>query len=204
MNDVDYDETQIGLKESINQDVTLDLSYSPSETVNYYTYYTFDQGQAEQIGRSHNFFVPGASSDPTRNWQADLDDNSYTAGIGGNWSFLENKATLKADYVFSESISDYTFGTGTNAAVAGAEDLPDLKTTLHRLTTIGEYEWSPTLSLGLSYWYENFSFDDFALDTFGGQDSLATTFTEVILLSDTIQSYNAHVGMLYATCKFEM
>jgi len=204
LNDVDYDETQIGLKESMNQDITLDLSYSPSEKTNLYSYYTFDEGQGEQIGRSHNFFVPGASSDPTRNWQADLDDNSYTAGIGGYWKFLHDKVTLKTDYVFSESVSDYTFRAGTNSAVANPEDLPDLKTTIHRWTTTGEYQWSPTLSFGLSYWYENFSYEDFALDSFGPQDSLTTTFTEVVLLSDTIQSYEAHVGMLYATCKFEM
>jgi MtrB/PioB family decaheme-associated outer membrane protein len=204
LNDIDYDDTQIGLKESMNQDITLDLSYSPSETTNLYSYYTFDEGQSEQIGRAHNFFVPGASSDPTRNWQANLDDNSYTAGVGGNWKFLENKVTLQTDYVFSESITNYTFGSGTNTAVANPEDLPDLKTTLHRWTTTGEYQWSPTLSFGLSYWYENFSYEDFALDSFGPQDSLTSTFTEVVLLSDTIQSYEAHVGMLFATCKFEM
>ncbi len=204
LSDIDYDETQIGLTESMNQNITFDLSYSPNETMNLYTYYTFDEWQSGQIGRSHSFFVPGSSSDSSRNWQADLDDNSYTAGIGGSWKFFENKATLKTDYVFSESISDYTFGTGANAAIAGAEDLPDLKTTLHRWTTTGEYEWSPTLSFGLSYWYENFSYEDFALDSFGPQDSLQSGFTEAVLLSDTIQSYEAHVGMLFATCKFEM
>jgi len=204
LNDIDYDDTQIGLKESMNQDITLDLNYSPNEQSNFYSYYTFAEGQSEQLGRSHNFFVPGASSDPTRNWQANLDDNSYTAGIGGDWKFFADQVTLKTDYVFSQSISDYTFGAGTNAAVANPEDLPDLKTTLHRWTTTGEYQWSPTLSFGMSYWYENFSFEDFALDSFGPQDSLSTTFTEVVLLSDTIQSYEAHVGMLFATCKFEM
>ncbi len=201
----DYSDSAIGLQESFIHDITFDVDYTPSETRSYYGFFTFNRGDQLQIGRSHSF-TAGTSEDVERDWELDLADNSYTVGAGMNWSFLkDNKLNLKVDYSFTQSVSEFDLSAGSDPSVANPEDPANLDSITHTITSTLEYKFTPKLTFGMTYLYENFAYRDFQQESFNALTTLETSsenLTEVLLLSDPLQEYEAHLAMIYATYRF--
>jgi MtrB/PioB family decaheme-associated outer membrane protein len=194
----DYDESVLGLRNNQNQTVAVDANYSLGENGTIFAYYTHEDGESQQIGRSYNPFIPNAAFSINRNWEVLNENIGNTVGIGVNRSYYEGQLTFSADYSFSQNISDFSFMTGSS--LTASESLPDVRSTLHRFQLQGEYLVSKTVSVGLNYLYENLSYDDFALDGF---DPSAGSFNNnLVLLRGDITDYGAHVGWLYAKYHF--
>ena len=194
----DYPDSLFGLKYQRNQNITLDANYSPSDTISYFIFYTISQMDAEQNGRE--FFNTASATDADRDWRVDHDDNTHTVGLGSRASFLENRLTLKADYTFTQSISNITFAAGSNSAVANPVDMPNLGSVRHSFETTGEYKINENLSWGISYLYENYKEDDFATDGIDPGTAIDfSTSSSVILLSGSNQDYNGHLFMVFAS-----
>ena len=203
-----FPEQMIGLQEVQVHSSTIDITHNPLPVLSYSFFFTYDTNQIDQEGRAHNFATPGSINDPNRNYQVMLDDTSYTAGAGGEWLVFDNRLNLKADYSISKNISDIGFTAGSDPFVANPVDLPSVKTLLHQLNGSAEFNLSNDLTMGLRLIYENYSFDDFALDSINAQTVMpAFTFPvvngETIALSNTIQDYEAYTGMMYVTYRFE-
>lgn len=199
-----FPEQFIGLQEVQAQSATIDLTHNPFPTLSYSFFFSYDTNKIDQMGRAHNFITPGSINDPNRNYSVMLDDNSYTAGAGGEWLIFNNRVNLKADYSISKNISDIGFMAGPDPFVANPVDLPSVKTLLHQLSGSAEFNISREVLVGMRVIYENFSFDDFALDSVNAQglispSSFPTSNGETIALSNTIQDYEAYTGMLYVT-----
>ncbi len=204
----DFPDQFIGLQEVQVHSATIDLTHNPIPALSYSFFFTYDINEISQIGRAHNFLTPGSINNSNRNYGVMLDDNAYTAGAGGEWLVLNNKITLKADYSLSKNVSDIGFSAGTDPFVANPVDLPSVKTLLHQLSGSAEFNVSKDMIVGTRVIYENFSFDDFALDTVNAQglispSSFPASNGETIVLSNTIQDYEAYTGMLYVTYQFK-
>jgi MtrB/PioB family decaheme-associated outer membrane protein len=194
----DYDDSVLGLRNSRNQTIAVDANYSFGETGALFAYYTYEDGEYEQIGRSHNPFVPNSAFSESRNWEVLNENIGNTVGVGMNRSYYEGQLTFNADYSYSQNISDFSFVTGSS--ITASDSLPDLRSTIHRFQLQGEYLITKTVSLGLNYLYENLSYDDFALDGF--DPSVGSFNNNLILLRGNITDYQAHVGWLYAKYHF--
>lgn len=196
----------IGLQSVQTHSATIDITHTPTPTLSYSAFFTYESNQIDQDGRAHNFLAPGSINDSTRNYMVMLDDDSYTAGVSSDWSLLNDQVHLKADYSVSQNESDINFTAGTNPAVANPVNLPAVKTLHHQLGGTAEYNISRELTVGMRARYENFSFDDFALDSHNPQTPIPPTSVsngEVVLLSNTIQDYEAYTGMMYVTYRFQ-
>ncbi len=187
----------LGLRDALNQAITIDVNYAFQEQGSFFAFFTFNNWKKEQMGRAHNFGIPGSRSNPNFNWQLETNDKSYTAGSGAHFSFLKNRLTWDLEYTFTSSNSGFNFIAGS--ALSSPQGLPNLKTTLHSFTTKSEYKITKKFLVGLSYLYENFENNDFALNQFEPLDILlgSPAGGRVLLLSRAIQDYEAHLAMLY-------
>jgi hypothetical protein len=197
----------MGLRYQRNQTVTVDANYSPSESSSFFLFYTFAKMDAEQNGRAHQSTVAGSQNDVTRDWRVDNNDITHTVGLGSRTRFMEDRLTLKADYTFTQSVSNITFAAGSNAAVANPADLPNLGTVRHSFETTGEYKIDEKWSWGINYIYENYQEDDFATDNFDPGTvfdtlSAGTSVASVIPLTGSNQDYSGHLFMVFASYQF--
>ncbi len=203
-----FPEQTIGLQEVQVHSATIDITHNPLPVLSYSFFFTYDTNQIDQEGRAHNFATPGSINNPNRNYQVMLDDVSYTGGAGGEWLLLDKMLNLRVDYSISKNISDIGFTAGSDPFVANPVGLPSVKTLRHLLNGSAEFNLLNNLTMGLRLIYENFSFDDFALDSVNAQTVMpAFTFPmangETIPLSNTIQDYEAYTGMMYVTYRFQ-
>ena len=197
--DDNYVDSILGLTSSQNNDGTVDFSYSPAEGISYHAYYNFNENKSRQNGRSHNFFDPTSRTNLNRNWQVGIDDVTNTIGLGAQLKFWENRLSLNTDYGFSQGVTFTGVSAGSDPDVADPGALPNLKTTRHTFETTMNYQYTPNLSLGLSYLYENYQSDQFSTDGFSGASS---DVADVILISSSIPAYQGHIGMVFATYQF--
>jgi MtrB/PioB family decaheme-associated outer membrane protein len=195
----DYEDTNIGLNFNRNQEVTLDLGFSPNPLTQLHFFYSFEEIQSEHTGREWGTNVANSETDLTKNWTGNQVTHAHTAGFGGNYVLIKEKLDLKLDYSFSLSEQDIDFDTGSNALVTGSVGLPDIQTTQHRLDVTGIYKWSKKLDLGLKYIFGNYRTDDFATDSLAPGTAVSTSF---VLMTGTVPDYTAHSTITYATYRF--
>jgi MtrB/PioB family decaheme-associated outer membrane protein len=93
---------------------------------------------------------------PSPLWIGDNSDTMDTAGAGFKYSVHE-KLDLGLDYTLAKS-------TGEIVIKSATEGFPDLKTRLNSARVYINYATKKKLSLRLSYWYEDYRSDDWALD----------------------------------------
>lgn len=191
----DFVNSTRGVQFDKNQDVTLDLSYTPTQTTSYTAYYTFNRRQAQQDNRS--FSNAAQAQDTSRDWRADHDDLSNTVGFEVKRKAMDKKLDLTANYVYTKSLTHITFATGS--ALAAGVDAPDLLTERHRLGLTGKYTVNPNLTIGLNYLYENYRTKDFSTI---GISASSGEVAQSILLSAIDRNYEAQVGMLFAVYTF--
>jgi len=177
----DYTDSEIGLTDANQTLATLDATYIPRENITTYAYYTYEDIRSSQAGQEGDITTgipPGAD------WTADFDDRIDTVGIGTAITNLNNKWDIGADLTYSQST-----GTIEMASTTGtASQYPDLKTSLGSLKLWTIYKQSKKLSYKFSYWYEDYSADNWALD---GIDP--DTVENMLLMGEDTLDYDVHV-----------
>jgi hypothetical protein len=185
----DYDETQIGVLETESPSFTLDASYHPSKDVTTYAYYTRQQIKSKQEGPARG---SAAAAYP---WQADVDDTMDTFGIGGKYAGL-GKWDLGMDFTYNTSKGKIDI---TNLSTSTSSPYPDLKTELASVQLWAEYHQGKNLVYRLSYWYEDYDADNWALDglqpasLINLPSSSGTGTTNYLLTGEDTLDYAAHV-----------
>lgn len=183
----DYNETILGLKENTTANLTGDVSYQPSEKLNYHVFYTYDDVDYEQAGLSYDGgATPAQLVDfAATGWSADTQDRVHTAGAGMEWDVVKDKFNLAVDYYFSHASTDIVFDGGTALTFGPA---PDLETRLHSIETVAEYQATDHMWFKFRYTYSNYSVTDFALDGVN-PDTMRT----IIGLGNQAPDFNVHV-----------
>ena len=180
---VDYDETEVGLKETTTASMNVDLSYNLTRNAVAHAFYTFETLKYEQSGLSHR--NSDLDNFDGRGWTADTDDTVNSFGIGVNWSAFDDKLDASLDYTFSRAVTDISLTAGTLLTIA---PLPKLKTRLHGFNFVADYRYTDNMSVRLRYLYQKFDTTDFALDGIAPD-----TMRFVIGLGESSPDYNVHV-----------
>jgi MtrB/PioB family decaheme-associated outer membrane protein len=208
----DYTNTAIGLTEATQPVVTLDFDYQVRDNISTYGYYTYESIQSSQNGQTATVpttpaptppgpggpVTPPAPAAPTGgNWQADFQDDFDTVGVGAKWTDL-GKWDIGADLVYSKSNGNIEM---KDLASPGTESqYPDNRTKLTSLKLWTDYHQSRQLVYKLSYWYEKYSEDNWAIDGWAPYDPAAVQNT--LLLGNQTLDYDVHVITASASYRY--
>jgi len=174
----DYNNSDIGLTESSQPGVTLDISWQPREDMTTYAFYNREDISSSQAGSEAATITP--------DWTAEFEDSVDTLGLGATVEGIHEKWDLGADLVYSTSqgIVDMI-----NLAPGGAiMPYPELNTALTSVKLWTRYRYRKDVSLKLAYWYESYRSDDWSLDNLQ-----ADSVSNLLLLDEQTPDYNAYV-----------
>jgi MtrB/PioB family decaheme-associated outer membrane protein len=148
--DDSYSSSPLGLTESDELRLAMDLGWSVSDKASVYVTAGFDDIDVRQAGS-------GAFS--TADWQASHSDEFYSLGGGLQIKGIGDKVNLQVD--FSRAVG------ATCINVAGGDGpsrFPDLESTLDSLRVRMLYHWSEKLEASLQLRYEDFPTENWALE----------------------------------------
>lgn len=179
----DYDESTLGRRGRDNLAVTLDMSYIPSENITTYAYLTHERINIDQAGCEGCSTAPPA--DLTDFYTVETEDRVNTVGAGLEWKGVDakDKLDLALDLSFSRAFTEIDPQANFTAVVP----FPDLETTIHSLDFRADYRLNKQSSVRLSYLYEHFRTEDFALD-----DVQEDTIDRILSLGNSSPDYNEH------------
>ena len=86
----------------------------------------------------------------------------------------------------------------TVSSAASLGQYPDLETTLNSFKIFARYNYSAALAFKLSYWYQKYDGDNWALDGVG-----PTSAPDVLLLGEDTQDYSVNVVTASLAYRFE-
>ncbi|GIU49380.1 MULTISPECIES: MtrB/PioB family decaheme-associated outer membrane protein [Shewanella] len=171
----DYDDTVIGLTES--EDYSYDINVNMQLTKQFSAY-----GFAGQ--QWINSAQAGSQTYSSPDWYADIEDEFINLGAGVSYGgLMEDKLTLGADYLFSNSSSD------TYVTADGTSPYGDYYSYNHSASLYANYALSDDMALKLTYRYERYYDTDDAQMTPDQVPGMVT-------LGELNHNYNAHQIML--------
>jgi MtrB/PioB family decaheme-associated outer membrane protein len=170
----DYFESEFGLRDNTHRVWGAGLDFLPTDRLDFGMSYAYERYNALSRSRQAN---PGPQfTDPSRNWAADGTDRVHTAVFRAGINRVAEKFDLRFTYDFSRARATYEYITGPVAdrtlpeevivptTLPPPEELPPTLSELQRATADLVYPLTSRVSVGLSYWYEQYRVEDFTLD----------------------------------------
>lgn len=207
----DYIKSEIGLKESKQKSALFNFNYQITDKINTHAFYNYEEFTSNNA--NENLEVEKGSLDA---WEADLKDSSNSFGLGLNIAELANKWDTGVDWVYTRSKGQIDM-TGFRAPVdkitgviigdfepIETQQFSDLKTSLSSLQLWTQYQYSDSIAYKLSYWYERYSTEDWAVDgTIKNYNPLENdTIEQFLFLGEERLDYDQHVVGLAVNVKF--
>lgn len=193
----EYDNSTFGLTESGATSYTVDVTASPTEFATVHLFYTRDEMDYKQNGRSFRGFNKVVESQqPSRNWTAEHEDEVDTIGVGARLGFMYDRLTIDGNYTFVQSNSTIRFSTG---GFATPTDMPELTTWRNTLELITRYRLTSNIGLGAGYKFENYKSENWSTR---GIPPGSATLTRLLTLAGSVPDYEAHQGMVFVTYYF--
>jgi MtrB/PioB family decaheme-associated outer membrane protein len=115
-------------------------------------------------------------ADQRRNWAADSTDRAHSLLLYATVNRIADKVDLEFNYDMNRARALYTYVAGAvpnrtlpeetvvDTTLPDPEQLPPVNSRLHRATVDGVYALTSRVGIGLSWWYERYSVNDFTLD----------------------------------------
>ena len=185
-----YPDAGFGLQNSKNGMYSLGFDATPVDNVTFGAAYTLEEFRGVQTSRTAN---PGAQQlDPTRNWSDHSHDWTHSLNFNADIAQIGNKVELRFNYDLSRAKSTYVYTLTADTTLPTPTQLPPVFNQLQRGTVDAIYSVNPRLSLGLSYWYERYQVEDFALDAQAipslalGTSTLLTGYTFLPYRANTV------------------
>jgi MtrB/PioB family decaheme-associated outer membrane protein len=196
--DDDYTDSVLGLTEAQQYSLLLDTSYQISERISSHAFYTHEAFKSTNAGAQDKTLT-------TPDWYAELEDTIDSAGLGFNFNQFLDKWDLGADLIYTRSrgkidmINNTTTTTNPDsiAVLDPTQQFPDLKTSLTSLQLWTRYRYSDTISYRFSYWYEDYSSEDWTVDNLE-----ADSIDHLLLLGEDRLDYTQHVVGLSVDVRF--
>jgi hypothetical protein len=170
----DYLESEFGLRDNTHRVYAAGINATPSDRVVLGGSYSYERYHALSRSRQAN---PGAQfTDPSRNWATDAIDGAHSLMLNADILRIADKIDLRVLYDFSRARARYDYTAGPVADRTLPEEvvvpttlppplaLPPTLSELQRATLDVTYPIAARLSLGVSYWYEQYRVNDFTLD----------------------------------------
>jgi len=176
----DYLESEFGLRDNKHRVYGAGVDVTPTERVVLGASYSYERYNA--LSRSRQASPGPQFTDPSRNWATDANDRAHTFLMNAEIGRIADKVDLRFTYDFSHARATYDYITGpvedrtlpeevvVPTTLPPPEQLPPTLSELHRGTVDVIYSLAARLSLGLSYWYEQYRVEDFTLDVDANPD----------------------------------
>jgi MtrB/PioB family decaheme-associated outer membrane protein len=214
----DYVSTGFGLRDNTHGIYTVGFDSTPTDLLSYGMSYSFENYKAMSLSRQANprtvsnqagcsqVFPPPAGGftcefdDPRRDWGADSEDkvhsfllNVAARGIGDVFDIVLGYDFNKADSTYEYRLSDQVPRTEPEDVVFPPTldqptELPPVHSQFNRLTSDFIYAVNDRVSIGFSYWLEDYDVEDFTLDAESNENLVRGN---VLLLGYLYRPYTA-------------
>lgn len=168
-----------GLQEAQTRFYSLGADVTPNDVITGSLTWGFEKYMSLQRSRQAN---PGAQfDDPTRDWSTDAADRVHY--VAANLGLIKAipKTDVQFGYDFNRSRGRYLYVLPANSTLATPQQLPEVLNELHRATVDMKYFFATHLAVGVSYWFDKYRVEDFALSP--------TTITQVNMPSTLLLGY---------------
>jgi len=170
-----YPNSQFGLYNARHQVYSAGLDAAPRDWVTFGVSYDIETYRTLQWSRQAN---PGVQfNDPSRDWSTNGRDRVHSVLANLDFMKIAQKIDVRTSYDFNRGKTLYLYGTGSvldrtlpegstqiASTLPNPVSLPEVMSELSRGTVDATYALTSRFSLGLTYWYERYKVDDFALD----------------------------------------
>jgi MtrB/PioB family decaheme-associated outer membrane protein len=191
--DDDYPNSDFGLRSDKVYNYNGELNWTIAEGRNFYVFYETTDREVFQKSRQSG---AAPSTNPADSWQATFDENNDVAGLGFNvegakgWKF-------NADATWSRSDGSAGFFTppgGSPSTAEGFDDYEDIE--LFNAAASLSRAVTKTLTAGLYYRYEDYTYDSFIIR------NLANYLPGALLLNADNGDYQANVYAFFFRLKY--
>lgn len=170
-----YPNSQFGMFNSKHGVYSAGIDATPNEWVSMGVSYDIETYRTLQWSRQAN---PGVQfNDASRDWSTNGRDRVHSLLATMDLTKIGHKADVRLSYDFNRGKTLYLYGVGSvvdrtlpegstvvPSTLPQPSQLPEVMSQLARATVDATYPLTQRLSLGVSYWYEQYKVDDFALD----------------------------------------
>jgi MtrB/PioB family decaheme-associated outer membrane protein len=195
----DYMQSQFGLRDNTHRIYGFGFDAAPGDRLVLAASYTYEHYAALSRSRQAN---PGVQfTDPSRDWATDGTDRAHSMVLTADILRIAEKVGLRLSYDFSHVRARYQYITGAVAdrtlpeevivptTLPTPAELPPTLSELQRGTVDLTYALRSHLSIGMSYWHEQYRVNDFTLDADANPD-LARG--QVLLIGYLYRPYTAN------------
>jgi opacity protein-like surface antigen len=175
------------------------LDVAPSVTFTFAPSYSFERYNALSRSRQAN---PGVQfDDASRNWATDATDRVHSFLLSAGLTQLADKVDVLVSYDYNKATATYNYITGAvpnrtlpdelvvDTTLPPPTQLPPTLSQLNRATADITYAVTGRVSLGFSYWYEDYKVKDFTLDADANLDLVRG---QILLIGYLYKPYTAN------------
>ena len=201
----DYPGTNFGLRNSNNNVYSAGFDYVPSDKVSFGATYGYERNNALEASRTANPLPANTVAflndptqqfnDPKRDWTDANADRAHTATASMDLLKILPKLDIKVAYDYSRAESTYTYGLAANTVLPAVVPLTPVLNTFQRGTLDGRYFVSRRFAVGLVYWFDKYSVNDFALSPVASLAQPATGTPSLMMLGYFCAPYTANTVM---------
>jgi MtrB/PioB family decaheme-associated outer membrane protein len=201
----DYPGSYFGLRNSDSHVYSVGADFVPSDRVSLGASYGFEKYTALQASRTANPLPANTVAflndptqqfnDPRRDWTDDSADRVRTVTASMDLIKLLRKTDIKVAYDYSRAESTYTYGLSANTVIATPLPLAPVVNELQRGTIDGRYFVNRRVAVGLVYWFDKYTVDDFALGPVASLAQPATATPALMMLGYFYRPYTANSVM---------
>jgi MtrB/PioB family decaheme-associated outer membrane protein len=180
----EYDGSELGLRERRNLHWGLDATWSPLTSLTAYAWFQRERYESELRARQFNNTAAAFAS--ANDWRALDADDIDSVGAGAEWTLLDDRLRLRADYALSWSKERVAVDTGPG--LAPALPLPDARTYIHDVSFSAEVRVVDGLRARFGYLFQHLDQNDWATDGVA-----PATITTALGLGQSAPDHAAHL-----------
>ena len=189
--------TGFGLLNQDTDGVSVGFDYVPDAAVSVGALYQYDHYESLQKSRQAN---PGDQfNDPTRDWMTTGNDHTHTFTASADLLHVARNTDIRFAYDYVHGFSSYPYTLAPNTTLPPISQLPELFNTRNRVSADARYMITPHFGVGLVYWFEKLSVDDFA---FNASTLNTVSQPSFISLQYTLGPYTANTIWARATYRW--
>ncbi len=195
-----YSEELLGLNNQKQRTTTLDLSYTPHQSLTLFGYISREWINFTIDGRNFNSAGPPGTkertaNDPDNNWRLRNRDTLDTIGAGSRFSLLRGDLAISINAFYSRERNRIDYSSGANLST---EPLPQDYARRKGIEIEGDYYLNSQLDIRLGVTFESFRDSEWSRDSIPpGSDASE----ELITLKGPEPDYTAYV--VYTALKFK-
>jgi MtrB/PioB family decaheme-associated outer membrane protein len=201
----EYPDSDLGLQSYDSDQYSAGFTVAPDDRYNFTANYGWERYRSLQ--RSRNATTAADQVNPLRSWTTDFTGKVNFLDAALDIDRAIDKTVIRLSGDWNRSNDTYLYGLVTGSPLAAPEQLPPVKNELLRAEIDLSYDLARNLRFGVSYWFDDYKVEDFALGptTLTGiafppvQEGQPVVATNALLLGYLYRPYTAHAGFVRLT-----